>query len=747
MARFIVGVTGAIIVVGLLLSSLLDLRTVGQADWSAYRDAGAQREVRILRDRFGVPHVHGKTDADVAFGLAYAHAEDDFRTIQQSIMTSRGRLSLSGSQLPRLANAAARAIGLPDLFSVDGGDPMVTDYLVQLLKVRSRVDAGYDDNLKRGLISRSTHEVLVGYAEGLNLFAARHPDRVLPGFEPVTHRDIAGGFAFFLPLFFGFDRQLRELFEPERKHETSFPEGSGSNAMAIAPSRSADGHTRLLINSHQPYAGPLAWYEARLKSDEGLDIAGGLFPASPFINHGFGPTLGWANTVNTPDLVDVYVLTVNPDNPDQYRFDGKWVDFEKSEAKIVIRLAGPLAMTVRREVLWSRHGPVIKQPHGTYALRFSGIDRINQVEGYRALNRARTWDQFLAALKLQAIPSFNFTYADATGRIAYIYNTVSPARDPAFDWKKYLPGDTSRTLWTSYLPFDVVPQVVSPQSGYVFNANNHPFLASGAKDNPQRETYPATLGIESLVTNRALRFDELLAADTSISAEDFRRIKFDKSYSRRSELAGVLAELLAKDFSTDPDARLLTDAQSILRSYDLSTDADSRGAALAVMTALPVVVPTYQGKPRGDAVEALRRAARQLMDTHGRLDPPWGDVNRFRRGVLDRPANGGPDVLRDFEAAIEPGPDGTFTAAKGDTLYYFVSWDPSGKMSAEGIHQFGSATLDETSPHYADQALLFLEEKMKPIWMDEADLRQNLSREYRPGGEMPSAAENKAGLP
>jgi penicillin amidase/acyl-homoserine-lactone acylase len=747
MARYFLALAGAIALLGLLLSGMLGLQFAEEADWSPYLDAGSQREVRILRDRYGVPHVHGKTDADVAFGLAYAHAEDDFRTIQQSIMTSRGRLSMGESQLPRLANAAARAAGLSEPLAVEGGDPMVTDYLVQLLKVRARVEAGYDDNVARGLISKGTHDVLQGYAEGLNLFAARHPDRVLPGFEPVTHKDIAAGFAFFLPLFFGFDRQLRELFEPERKHETSFPEGSGSNAMAIAPTRSADGHTRLLINSHQPYAGPLAWYEARLKSDEGLDIAGGLFPASPFINHGFGPTLGWANTVNTPDLVDVYVLTVNPDNPDQYRFDGQWVEFEKSEAEIRIRLLGPVAMTVTREVLWSRHGPVIKQPHGTYALRYSGIDRINQVEGYRALNRAKTWDDFVGALKLQAIPSFNFTYADATGRIAYIYNAVSPDRDPAYDWRKYLPGDTSRTLWRTYLPFDAVPRVVSPRSGYVFNANNHPFLATSDADNPKPDVYPQTLGIESLVTNRALRFEELLAGDDEISADDFRRIKFDKRYSQRSELAGVIRELVAKDFSKDPDAALLIRAQDVLRGYDLSTDAENRGAALAIITALPVVVPTYQGKPRGDAVDALRRAAKRLMAAHGRLDPPWGDVNRFRRGNVDSPANGGPDVLRDFEASIEPGPDGTFTAAKGDTLYYFVSWDRAGRMTAEGIHQFGSATLDETSPHYADQALLFLEEKMKPIWMDETVLRQNLLREYRPGDIRPPPVSTQGKLP
>jgi acyl-homoserine-lactone acylase len=258
-------------------------------------------------------------------------------------------------------------------------------------------------------------------------------------------------------------------------------------------------------------------------------------------------------------------------------------------------------------------------------------------------------------------------------------------------------------------------------------------MASDAADNLKREAFPATFGIEDRVTNRGLRFEELLAADTSISAEEFRAIKFDKLYSQRSVLAGVIKELVAKDFSKDPDAALLAQAQTILRNYDMSTDAANPGAALAVMTGLPVVAPTFAGKPAGDAVAALRKAAQTLMKHFGRLDPAWGEVNRFRRGKLDEPANGGPDVLRDFEASIEVGADGTFTAAKGDTLYYFVDWDKKGVMKAEGIHQFGSATLDETSPHYADQSPIFLKEELKPIWMDESELRKHLSREYRPG--------------
>lgn len=728
--------TGGGVAALLIAAFVFFLRPVFVApfDGRAYLKAGETYDVRILRDTYGVPHVYGKTDADVAFGLAYAHAEDDFKTIQQSLMTTRGRLALVDNQTPRLMNALTSAAGLGAWFEAKGSDPAVTDYLVQLLKVRQRIDGQYEDQLARGGISQGAHSVLSAYAQGVNLYAAEHPAQVLPGFRAVDAEDIAAGFAFFTPLFFGLERHIRDLFEPTRQYELSTGEGGGSNAMAVAPSRSADGFTRLLINSHQPYTGPLAWYEVRVKSEEGWDLAGGVFPGSPFIVHGFGPHFGWANTVNTPDLTDVYVLTVNPENPNQYKFDGKWLDFERSEAEIQLRLLGPIAIRVTREVLWSVHGPVIQRPHGTYAVRYATMDRVDQAQGYYALNKADGMATFIQALGQQQIPSVNYIIADENGRIAFVYNATFPKRDPAFDWQKYLPGDTSRTLWSDYLPFDgTVPSVVDPKSGFVYNANNTPFAATAIEENLKAENFSPTLGIETRETNRCLRLAELLSADTSITREEFRAIKFDKIYSKRSALAKLIPEVTAIDFSADAEAALLAKAQEILRGYDMSTDAGNRGTALAVMTGLPVVAPTFAGKPPGDAAASLRKAAQTLMKHYGRLDPAWGEVNRFRRGAIDAPANGGPDVLHDFEATLEPGADGRFEATKGDTLVYFVEWDRQGKVSAQSIHQFGSATLDAASPHYADQAPMFLREEMKPVWLDEAELRKHLEREYRPG--------------
>ena len=162
----------------------------------------------------------------------------------------------------------------------------------------------------------------------------------------------------------------------------------GSNGAAVAPSRSADGATRLLVNSHQPYIGPVAWYEAVLQSDEGWHVAGGFFPGTPFMLHGHNEHLGWANTVNDPNLANVYRLTINPANDNQYLLDGKWRDFEVSDAALRVKIFGPLIWTVHRAVYYSAQGPVLKTDHGVFAMRYAGMNEVRQMLQYYRLNKA-----------------------------------------------------------------------------------------------------------------------------------------------------------------------------------------------------------------------------------------------------------------------------------------------------------------------------------------------------------------------
>ena len=657
----------------------------------------ANYDVRIRRDSWGVPHILGRTDADVAFGLGFAHSEDDFATIQEVALATRGQLAAS-----------------------EGVKGATTDYLVRLFRVWETVNARYEKDLPADV-----RKVAESYADGVNYYAALHPDKVTAGLLPLTGKDIVAGFVFKTPFFYGLDSMLRKLNTDTGGKP--LPE-IGSNGLAVGPLRSADGATRLLVNSHQPYEGPVSWYEVVLQSGEGWHVAGGLFPGSPVMLHGHNEHLGWANTVNAPDLADIYTLRINPANDNQYLLDGKWRDFERSDAAIRVKLFGPLIWTFHRDVLYAAQGPVFKTDHDVFAVRYAGMNEVRQLLQYFRLNKARTLDEWKTAMRLQALPSINYIYADEKGNIGYVYNGQFPVRREGIDWKGFIPGDRSDLIWHAYVPFDKIPQIWNPRSDFVFNSNNTPFQATAPADDLKPSDFSPTLGIQTDMTNRAWRALETFGADTAITAEKFRAYKFDLAYSVHSNIARMIAEILATDPHGNED---LIAAQRILRNWDRKTDIHDRGAALAVLMGVRAAPEEPGGPWKEPPVLALRQAMTILKEHFGRLDPEWGDVNRFRRGKLDLPVDGGPDVYRAVYGKQRD--DGTLTAVDGDTFIMFVTWDKNGKLSSQSIHQFGSATLDASSPHYADQTPLFVAMKLKPVWFTEAELKGHIEADYRPG--------------
>jgi penicillin amidase/acyl-homoserine-lactone acylase len=664
------------------------------ADRAVLLARAAQYRVRIVRDTFGVPHIFGRTDADVGFGIGFAHSEDDFATIQDVALATRGTLAAS-----------------------EGIKAAAGDYLVHAMHVWETVDARYDRDLPADVKA-----VLQAYADGVNYFAALHPDQVKAGLLPLTGKDIAAGFVFKTPFFYGLADALRRL-NTDTHGKPALP--IGSNGMAVGPSRSADGATRLLVNSHQPYAGPVAWYEAVLQSDQGWHVAGGFFPGTPFMLHGHNAHLGWANTVNEPDLIDIYRLTINPKNENQYLLDGKWRDFEKSDAALRVKIFGPLIWTVHRPVLFSAHGPVFRTDHGVFAVRYAGMNEVRQVLQYYRLNKARNLAEWKAAMRLQALPSINYIYADEKGNVGYVYNGQFPVRKPGIDWQTYVPGDRSDLIWHSYLPFDRLPQLWNPKSGFVFNSNNTPFEATAPADDLKSSDYPRWMGIQTNMTNRAYRALETFGADTAITAGAFRKYKFDVRYSTRSEIVKIIDEACS-NHAADLDA-----ACKILGSWDRSTNIRDRGAALAILMAEPVSRARHERDWSLAPAASLRHAIASLQVHFGRIDPEWGQVNRFRRGKLDLPIDGGPDTYRAVYG--EPQPDGTLTAVDGDTLIMFVTWDRDGRVSSESIHQFGSATVNSASRHYADQSPLFVAMKTKPVFFTWNELKDHIEADYRPG--------------
>lgn len=664
-------------------------------------------DARIVRDEFGVPHIFGKTDADASYGLAYAHAEDDFPTIEEVVAMTRGRAG-----------------------AILGQDGAKIDYALHLLRVRETSTREYPK------IPADVRAVLDGYAAGLNRYAETHPDEVrLRNLFPVNGEDIAAGFILRSPFFFGLDDTIGKLADgkdpPRGTAARMTPAGrdpamNGSNAFAVSPQRMSDGKTWLISNSHQPYEGGVAWYEATMQSDEGLHMAGALFPGSPFILLGHNSNLGWTNTVNGPDLIDVYKLALSEDGT-QYRFDGKWLPLEKTWAWMPVRF-GPFTLPVPKAAYHAIQGPVIVNKNGAFAIRYAAIDQARSLEQYYRITKARNWDEWTRAMSIGGIPATNFIYADKTGRIAYVYNALFPDRKPGFDYTGVLPGDTSADLWQASLGFDRMPKIVNPKSGFLVNSNNTPFMAAGPGSELNPADFSPLLGIEQRTTNRIYRALELLTAEKGpITPDRLLQIKFDTAYSRNSFAGRWMAKILALDLKSEPD---LAKAQALLAQWDWNSDGNAPADALGEAMMHMANSAAYHGDPLPDAHAKLREVVDKLMKGFGRIDPPLGDVQRMIRGQVDLPANGGTDTLR-AATTWDPQPDGRMRVKHGDSFIMLVNWDKAGRVTSQSIQPYGAATNRPDSPHYTDQMKLFVEHRFKPVHFEASDLALHASRAYR----------------
>jgi len=664
-------------------------------------DPAVAHDVRIRRDDFGVPHIDGRTDADVAYGLAYAESEDDFATIEELLAAIRGRSA-----------------------ALTGADGAKIDYVGRLIDAQGQAERGYAS------LSLATRALVEAYAAGINRYADTHQGEMrLAHLFPVTGRDIVAGFALRSPFFFGLDRTLGALADDRLPPRDGSPASErGSNAFAVAGTRSTDGVTRLISNSHQPWSGGVAWYEVVLHSAAGWDFVGALFPGAPFGLVGRTPTLGWTNTVNRGDLIDTYKLVLDGDGS-HYRYDGAWLPLETHRVWLRVKV-GPFVLPVPRTIARARQGPVVTNKLGSFAVRYAGFGDVRQVEQYYRLNRARTFADWRGAMAMAAIPATNFVYADAAGHIAFVYNERFPHRAAGFDWRGVLPGDTSRAVWTSYEPASADPTYVDPKSGWLANSNNTPFVASGAGDNLDPSSFSPLLGIETYMTNRAMRFRDLFAAlgSAKISRADLLRIKFDTGYSHESWAGAWLARVLAVDPRGD---RQVAAAQALLKTWGWRLDGTNRADALAVYVLSAAAGEGYRGDPLPDAGTKLREVVETMTTHFHRLDPPLTDVERVRRGSTDVAITGGPDALRAVYSHVDPA-SGKRAGFNGDSFVMLTEWGPDGVAQSESIQPFGSAIERPASRHYSDQAPLFAAGRFKPVRDSETALAGHIERDYRP---------------
>ena len=660
------------------------------------------KNIEIVRDQYGVPHIYGKTDAEVAYGLAWAHSEDDFKTIQQGYLAGNGLLS--------------KHIG------INGAG---ADLITQVIESKETVNKLFHT------LSPEFVKVLEGYSAGMNKYAETYPEKVLvKKLFPITPRKMAR--YSFLQLFIanGADRLVRNVFENNVNSDFIYQnEMNGSNAIALNSNKTGKKETFLAINPHQPFDGPTSWYEAHLISEEGTNIIGATFAGAPCILIGVNKHLAWTHTVNYPDKADIFKLQMHPKKKGVYLVDKKEFKLETKKAKAYIKILG-IPIKVSRKFYKSIYGPTLKNKSGYYSIRTPSLFNIKSLEQWWKMNKAKSFSEFYEIIKTRNLPGYNIGYADKNDTIFYISNGIIPKRDERYNWRGVVPGNTKKTLWNEYYNIEDLPQVINPKSGFIYNANHSPFKSTSENENPKAENFSKTMGYELYDNNRSTRLLQLIESHDKIDFETFRKIKNDRTFPTPMNYNFVdinnIFEMVPENY---PEFAELLES---IQSWDRTADADSYGAGTYAMFYYQAnkYYKSYINKKYSKELIAdiLLEVKSKMLNDFKTTKVKLGDFQKLVRGDKEIPIFGLPDVITAMRGVTHE--NGKIKISHGESYVGLVRFTENGP-EYESVSPYGTSD-DPNSPHYGDQMEMLSEFKTKKMTFDRDLIISNSKRIYNP---------------
>ncbi|HEX7023608.1 MAG TPA: penicillin acylase family protein [Gemmatimonadales bacterium] len=678
--------------------------------------------VEIIRTAYGVPHIRAEDLKAFGYGLAWVQLEDYGPRVAHGILRTRG--------------------GMARVF---GRDSIEGDFLAR--PDRARAEVSYHR------LDQSVRDVYEGFAAGVNRFITLHRDQFAADFPADfsgydnAALDVAGANLAVARRF------VSRLAGMPARPDTPGGEGGdaepnpneGSNAWALAPSRTRSRRAILLRNPH------LAWdagyYEAHATVPGVLDFYGDFRIGGPFIVvGGFNRDLGFATTNNSSIQDAVYALDVAPGATDRVLLDGAVVPLTRETVTVEYR-NGPGFSSETRELWRSPLGPVIARAGGkAYVLRSASDGEYRGGEQFLRMMRATSLAEWKAAMRMNARSTSNFTYADRAGNIFYVWNATLP------DYPHAPAGDTvavpvSRTgeAWTRLVPWDSLPQLLNPKGGYIQQENDPPHFTNllAPMDSAR---LPKTVPGPNLSLRSQLALDLLTRATKKLSLEDVIRLK----HSYRMLLADRVKPDLLQAVREAGDTAL-AEAAAVLSAWDNTAAPDSRGGVLfetwwrryqqsGTRGVSPYAVPWSKEQPvttprgladQSRALAALRSAIPQVRQRYGRLDVAWGEVHRVRVGGKDVPVGGCGGDLGCFRVLqFQEQPDGKLAARGGDGWVLAVEFDDVPK--AYSVLAYGESPLPG-SPYNGDQGELFARGELKRVAFTAADVDAGAVRRYRPG--------------
>ncbi|MFO8036180.1 MAG: penicillin acylase family protein [Anaerolineales bacterium] len=646
---------------------------------------GLIKPVEIIRDDWGIPHIYAQNSHDLFFAQGVVHAQDRFWQMDMWRHQGAGRLSelLGGSTLETdkfLRTLGWERVAMTELSNLDEEERSVLESYAEgvnaYLAQRSGIELGLEYTflplLNRGyqpdpwtplnsltwakamawdlrgnlgteidrallLKSMDREEVNTLYPP----YPDNHPVITAPGAtrngpsHPAASKYKEDQGASHIPW-----ETIIPILEHTKNTLTRLDhlrgigsEGIGSNSWAISGEHTDTGKPYLANDPHLGQQIPSIWYEVGLHcqpkgSDCPIDIVGFSFAGVPGIIIGHNDRIAWGFTNVGSDVMDLYIEKINPENPDQYRFQGKWVDMEILTEEI--RVAG--GATIELEVRKTRHGPIIGEVYGleefseqagievpedyALALQWTALEPSCVFCAIWDFNQAESWEEFRKAASEFAVPAQNLIYADVDGNIGYQMPGTIPIRNPGHDGMLPIPGWTGEYEWQGTIPFDDLPYAFNPPEGYLITANN----AVVGEDYPYLITKQWSYGY------RAQRIEEMIqSAPRPITQEVIQTFQGDNKDLLAEKLVPLIMDLPIDNLS-------LMEARALLATWDYQADMDSAPTALYMVfwqTLLDTVLSddlpeTYNAGVDSCAKEIIRRLISQPRH-------PWWDDKDTRK--------------------------------------------------------------------------------------------------------------------
>lgn len=710
--------------------------------------------VTIIRDKWGVPHIYGKTDADAVFGLLYAQCEDDFKRVEMNYIEKLGRLS-----------------------EVNGEKDLYEDLLTKMI-----IDA---DDAKRDYdkAPQWMKKLCTAFADGINFYLYKHPETkpaLLTKFQPwypmlwtdgsIGAINTAGLSASDLKKLYATGEansisviNNSSILDSKLIAEKNYEEDevlTGSNGFAFSPKITESKNAILYINPHVTfYFRP----EVHMVSEEGLNAYGAVTWGQFFVYQGFNEFCGWMHTSSAVDAADSYIEKMSKTNNGwQYEYNGK--QKKVTEKKITLQYKtsnGIQSKTIH--TLFTHHGPVMAYKNGQW-LSVRADNRIaNGLTQCWMRTKANSFDDFKKTLDLKGNISNNTVYADAAGNIAYWHGNRIPIRDTKYNWNKPVDGSTSATEWKGYHDINETVLSINPENGWLQNCNSTPYTVAGA-NSPHKEDFPFYMAPDG-ENFRGINAVRVLSETKKYDIEKV----INAGYDTRLAAFEVLIPALVKSFNEHvkyPDSlySLLIGPVTLLKNWNYHCSENSIATTLAIEWGQRLL-PKIQASADQDEFEfvdqvtkAKRFAAKATMEEivlplletindlqtrYGRWQTAWGKINRFQRISSDienkfddeQPsypvgfASSAWGMLPSYSSRRYPGTQKRY-GVNGNSFICAVEFGK--KIKAKSLLA-GGESGDVNSPHFFDQGQMYSKGQFKDVLFYKSDVLANAEKTYHPG--------------